>query len=89
MHKQVLLDAKQLLLTKGWCKYSYEDSHGRHCLVGAISTVAPFNQSWDTIYELREFNNMPNESLSNFNDMPTTTLEDIFDLLDRAIEAAQ
>lgn len=89
MHKQVLLDAKQLLLVKSWCKYSYEDARGRHCLVGAISQAAPFDQSWDTIQELRDFNNQPNESLSSFNDAPTTTLEDVLNLLDRAIEATQ
>ena len=34
--KQLLQKAKRILLKDGWCRFYLEDSHGRHCLHGAL-----------------------------------------------------
>lgn len=80
---QILLQARALVLDRGWCQGAMADGRGRVSLHGAVAT-GEIEAEWARRV-LRKL--VPAVSIPAFNDAPGTRLEDVVRVLDRAIEA--
>lgn len=100
----VLVAARDVLQERGWVKGVYEDERGCVCISGAVqmvmfgSTRSPFPDNlpssvFDLSYEAEVAlnRNLPHwaRSLEAFNDSDNVTERDVYDLIDRAIAAAE
>ena len=91
--KEILIRAKELLVKRGWCQGEYEDSQGRICLSKSVNLVESKLKDRRSvrilIKDLIVKPNGPFISIPTWNDVPERTKEEVFSLLDRAIEKAQ
>lgn len=89
MKKQKCMPAtlRGLFRTKtAWCKGSFEDASGAHCLLGGITYVYDLNRQWhikqrllESIEELfpRRRRGLTYNSVVAFNDSKSTTFADV------------
>lgn len=89
-----LTQTKELLKTQGWCRGTYHDNQGRHCIWGAVREVDWMNQ--DELTDLLRFNIIDkNEGpygrigLAEWNDQETRRKRDVIRLIDRTIRNIQ
>ncbi len=88
--KEILINAKALIETRGWCKDQYENVNGAMCSLGAVIKATSLATAEDDEYSkaLEFLRNAGNEwSITRFNDS-AASVEEIYASFDRAIKAA-
>lgn len=90
---EVLKQARQVIVDKGWCQGFAEESDGRVCMIGALDKIARMEE---TIYEkarLALLFAIPRvqaaDSVSGWNDVKGRTKEEVLAVFDRAIQLQQ
>lgn len=94
--KEVLVQAKQILVQQGWCQGQYTDNKGRCCMSEAIQRVhnPDPKHSWlseeDGTSQAHSFlYKFLRGSIAKWNDTDGRTQEEVLSKLDEAIEAAE
>lgn len=96
---QILLDAAELLRTKGWTQGAsartasgreVDSSHYqacRFCMIGAINRASDNDYSDENSQALRTmWSLVPNEDIAAFNDAPGRTVEECIAVLEKAAQ---
>lgn len=89
---ELLSQAKETMLRRGWCQHAYEDPHGV-CIEGAINFVCYADATHDgnnAMAAYRILNRLIGQScISTWNDDPARTPEEVLMVFDAAIAIAQ
>lgn len=84
--KRVLLDAANLIETRGWHQGSYESKDGCLCIFGAVHQAAnhgDYEEAWHLLWE-----RTVTDSPIDWNDQPGRTKDEVLALLRETAEAA-
>jgi len=90
---EILIEARQVLEKRGWCKGHHEDREGRVCAQGALNKVwtiekTPVRQTaYDYLLKVAE--GEFSYSITAYNDRMCKTIDDVFVWFDNAISLAQ
>jgi hypothetical protein len=91
---QLLIKAREVLVTNGWCTGHLVDKKGRHCAMGAIQCAMGYNKNlqglaYGSETETRLADALPRGywSVPMFNN-DQTSVKPILELFDRAIGGA-
>lgn len=72
--------AIEILETGGWCRWRLENSHGEHCMLGALIEAAPDQRLFGRICaRLRERLGVqaPVSTIGTWNDKPYRTVKEV------------
>lgn len=85
--KEILIEAKRLLVEKGWCQNKFSNLEGNLCAMEAIVLASP---SLDfRFYPFELMIRVINERwISDWNDHPDRTKEEVLAAFDKAIAMA-
>ncbi len=94
MYKDILIKAREVLVTRGWTQGAYEDSKGCVCLYGALN-VADGKEPQDETRNSAAFNEavaaledqIGCDYLDVWNDEYDRTVDDVLAVIDRAVSA--
>lgn len=91
--KEILIQAKQVIVDNGWCQGKVMNAAGQCCMAGALNlaTAGDVNRYYGTgREEARRFLGkfVPYGGVVEFNDADGRTKEEVLAIFDKAIEAA-
>lgn len=90
---EILREAKQLLVDRGWCQGNLQDCHGRRCMLGALR-AAGFAMPWYRVAEdmlIRAIGDTGAHwsPVAVWNDAKGRTLDEVLNKFDQAIDIAE